>query len=327
MQFTTMLLGFWTLWMQYSASRLKAHIHIHIHHKIAAGWRTQVIPSCFTMHNCTIVQWKIASCDAYCTYTYLPNEMQWFTAGTHKLSRHIATSYLDNVYCATTHIWISGWLYWILQNLLLPIVEIRFDEADSVLLLCGCLWIAQFGSVLSTMRMISTIRTMSAMRTDLRKNCPGQLCGAQFYLILSSPHIFHPLSLQCVATAIKGWDRAECPHKMPCMLCQVVANDAQNLQCKKGKNYNKPCTDGCITYGWMWTFQTVRKISRLSRNYPDCPKISQTVQLLPRRFRNFKDSPETFQTIRKIFRMSRKFRKVSKEVINLFTLNVNIPNV
>ena len=37
----------------------------------------------------------------------------------------------------------------------------------------------------------------------------------------SNAHILRSPSLQWVAIAVKGWDRAECPHKMTCLLCQV----------------------------------------------------------------------------------------------------------
>ena len=55
------------------------------------------------------------------------------------------------------------------------------------------------------------------------------------------------------------------------------------------------------------TFQTARKLSRLSRNFPDCPETFQTVRKLSKLSGNFPDCPETFQTVRKLSRLSRNF--------------------
>ena len=55
------------------------------------------------------------------------------------------------------------------------------------------------------------------------------------------------------------------------------------------------------------TSQTIRKLFRLSQNFPDYPKTSQTIQTLSRLFgnfsrlsRNFPDYPKIFQAIWKL---------------------------
>ena len=53
-------------------------------------------------------------------------------------------------------------------------------------------------------------------------------------------------------------------------------------------------------------FQTLRKLSRLAENFPDCPETFQTIWKLFRRSVNFPDYPETFQTVRKLSRLSGK---------------------
>ena len=43
---TRLSIATWIMNIMNAVQCLKAHIHIHIHHKIAAGWQTQVIASC-----------------------------------------------------------------------------------------------------------------------------------------------------------------------------------------------------------------------------------------------------------------------------------------
>ena len=48
------------------------------------------------------------------------------------------------------------------------------------------------------------------------------------------------------------------------------------------------------------SFETIRKLSRLSGNFPDHPKTFQTIWKLSRHSGNFPDHPEIFQTIWKL---------------------------
>ena len=50
------------------------------------------------------------------------------------------------------------------------------------------------------------------------------------------------------------------------------------------------------------TFETVRKLSILSQNFPNCTEI-QTLQKLSRLSRNFPDDAEDFQIVQNIFRL------------------------
>ena len=54
------------------------------------------------------------------------------------------------------------------------------------------------------------------------------------------------------------------------------------------------------------TFSTVRKLSKQSKKFPDCPEVFQTFQKLSglnRLSRNFPDYAETFQTVRNLSRL------------------------
>ena len=77
------------------------------------------------------------------------------------------------------------------------------------------------------------------------------------------------------------------------------------------------------------TFQTVRKLSRLSRNFPDCMETLQTVRKLSRLFGNFFNCPETFHTVWKLFRLSKNFLDCL-ETFHTFQkhsrLSQNLPN-
>ena len=55
------------------------------------------------------------------------------------------------------------------------------------------------------------------------------------------------------------------------------------------------------------TFQSVRKLSKLSGNFPDCQKTFQTIRKLFKLSGNFLDCPETFQTVWKLSRQSGNF--------------------
>ena len=59
---------------------------------------------------------------------------------------------------------------------------------------------------------------------------------------------------------------------------------------------------------YLERFQNVRKLSRLFGNFPDCLESFQTVQKLSILSINFPDCPETFQTVRKITRLSGNFK-------------------
>ena len=55
------------------------------------------------------------------------------------------------------------------------------------------------------------------------------------------------------------------------------------------------------------TFQTVRKLSRLSGNFPHPPETFQSVWKLSRLSKNFPDCVETFQTLWKLSKLSGNF--------------------
>ena len=60
------------------------------------------------------------------------------------------------------------------------------------------------------------------------------------------------------------------------------------------------------------SFQTIRKVSRPSGNFPDHPETFQTIQKLSRPSGNFPDHPETFQTIRKFPDHPETFQTIRK---------------
>ena len=51
-------------------------------------------------------------------------------------------------------------------------------------------------------------------------------------------------------------------------------------------------------------YKAIRKLSRLSENFPDCPETFQSFQKLSRLSIYSPDCPETFQTVRKLSRLS-----------------------
>ena len=53
------------------------------------------------------------------------------------------------------------------------------------------------------------------------------------------------------------------------------------------------------------TYQTVRKLSRLFGNFPDCPETFPNIWKLSRLFGNFPDCLETFQTFQTVWNFSR----------------------
>ena len=58
---------------------------------------------------------------------------------------------------------------------------------------------------------------------------------------------------------------------------------------------------------YLETFQTVRKLSRPSGNFPDCSETFLTDWKLSRLSENFPDCPEIFQTVQKLSRLSGNF--------------------
>ena len=54
-------------------------------------------------------------------------------------------------------------------------------------------------------------------------------------------------------------------------------------------------------------YKAIRKLSRLSENFPDCPETFQSFQKLSRLFIYSPDCPQTFQTVRIISILSRSF--------------------
>ena len=103
-------------------------------------------------------------------------------------------------------------------------------------------------------------------------------------------------------------------------------------KCEK-KPHRTPCNSNtssqCHTPDYPETFQTVRKLSRLSRNFPDCPETFQTVQKLSRLSGIFPDCPETFQTIRNFSKLSGNFPdcpETFQTVRTLSRLSGNFPD-